>query len=179
MNFTRVPINLDSEFAVGGLDLYYLVKIRDKTQIQYTLYLGDRLLSYNEYFAICHELPGFIENVINIEEKALIILYINSTIHGKGVGMLLACASILAAYGIGIQSIFLDDNSERFRRRDNIYIKLGMRYVEPYGPEMVGTPSRVVKAWKALVKKYGYFSYELSDEISSILGKLLLESSIV
>jgi hypothetical protein len=173
MKFIEVPIELNTCFLEGKMKLYFLVKIHDKKQIQYVFYLGDRLLTYEEYNEQSHKLPGFIESVISIEEQAVIVLYINTTIHGKGVGMLLMCASILTANGVGITKIHLDDNSDRFRQKDNIYVKLHLKYNENYGPEMTGNTGIVVKIWKALVKKYGYFSHELSDEVVSIFGNFL------
>lgn len=88
----------------------------------------------------------------NIEDKEIAIISLHSSI--KGCGTLLLYAVILYAYhNFDVENITLDDMSDRFGMQNNIYIKLGMKYIEPCMPEMIGSVKYVSRKWRRYKQK--------------------------
>lgn len=137
--------------------------------------------------SMVHTLPELRINYINT----------NTTVRGKGIGTLLFCTTCMVAEKLykkysgidsGIDSgindivILLDDHTDNFDsiKNDNIYIKLGMQYVnqdingEVLGPEMIGSVGQVLSKWPSIVNKYKYF-----DQGEYISGKFLFDAIIV
>lgn len=81
---------------------------------------------------------GYIICIINFIENNGIITTFNTFINNKGYGSYLLkvlIKDIVNKYPY-IKKIILDDMSDRFRKKNNIYINNGFRYLEDSGPEM-------------------------------------------
>jgi ribosomal protein S18 acetylase RimI-like enzyme len=95
------------------------------------------------------------------------INYINILEEYRGKG--LAKALLWHLYDImlneKIRNIEFDDCSDLYRDKNNIYIKLGAKYIENSGPEMVW------KIWTKYVKKLRY-EYDNSNTNIYIIKKI-------
>jgi hypothetical protein len=67
--------------------------------------------------------------------------------------------------GIGIRHVKLDDHSIRYREKDNIYLKVGMRYDNTSGPEMYGLTRKIASKWGVMKKKYGWENIHIIDTV--------------
>jgi GNAT superfamily N-acetyltransferase len=117
-------------------------------------YIGDKLLTLSEFKHKAKSLPAYIETVWDFSLKEMTVLFVNSSVQGKGLGTLLLSAVIITAGNEGIEKVTLDDVSNNYRKRDNIYLKLGFRYEKKFGPEMKGTTKCVSRKWRIISKKY-------------------------
>lgn len=63
-------------------------------------------------------------------------LYVDPFLRNKGIGSILLNQLIEYAKKTNTQKIILDDMSDNFRLRNNIYLKHGFQYVNEFGPEM-------------------------------------------
>lgn len=77
---------------------------------------------------------GHIQITLNINTMIVISLYSRK----KGCGTKLMVYSCKEQLKKGIKYVELDDCTKRYRMNHNIYTKLGMKYVDDYGPEMKG-----------------------------------------
>jgi hypothetical protein len=93
-------------------------------------------LTHEEFVKQSTELPGYVEGVLDIYYNKITITYINSNV--KGNGILLLKTILNHAFLIGIDTVYLDDMSDRFGKKNNIYLKIGMKYIEEGYPEMKG-----------------------------------------
>ena len=82
-------------------------------------------------------------------------IYTDQIFRGYGIGqflMILASTYFYRKYKI--KKIILDDNSDNSRGKNNLYVKLGMYYIEDTGPEMEGYVENIVRKWSSFRKKY-------------------------
>lgn len=94
---------------------------------------------------------GYIQYHINTDEKEAILIYLFIHPNYQGVGyakllfqeMLQDVFDTMKKAGINSFHIKLDDMSDRYGSKDNIYLKMGFDYLEkdeqgnPQGPEMI------------------------------------------
>jgi ribosomal protein S18 acetylase RimI-like enzyme len=105
------------------------------------------------------EAVGFISFYIDDNDKDLTILFIrtNSKFTGNGIGtfLMILAASYVNSSNKTITKIRLDDDSDNSWQENNIYTKLGLKYInsEPE-PEMEGTIQAVVDYWDIFKPKY-------------------------
>ena len=155
MSFTqfRKIHNEISEYVPYPWNLYECYLATDYSGLITAIYYIDsEPLTFKEYNATKTWLPGYIETTWDLYDKEIEVNYINSTVKNKGIGTLLFCTAMQIAHQRGIQTIDLDDSSDRYRDHNNIYTKLGLFYVEEYGPEMSGYCSDVLQIWNSEIK---------------------------
>lgn len=119
-------------------------------------YIGDIRLTLPELQREALSLPAYIKTVLNFAESELTIIFVNSTVPGLGLGTLLLSVAMITAGEESIERIRLDDDSDNYRKPNNIYLKLGMRYEHKDGPEMHGTTKTIARRWRTIRKKYNY-----------------------
>jgi hypothetical protein len=85
-------------------------------------YIGDKRLTLDEFRLEYMTLPGYIETVLNFSENEMTVMFVNSTISKKGLGTLLLCIAMITAGEEGIEQIILDDDSDNYRKPNNIKI---------------------------------------------------------
>ena len=103
-------------------------------------YIGETRLSLYE-FQHRHPdepLPAYVSTVFDLNEKTMTVTWIHSSIPNKGYGTTLMGEVAIAAKLAGVETILLDDMSDRYRKPHNIYTKLGLKYENNEGPEMIG-----------------------------------------
>jgi hypothetical protein len=81
-------------------------------------------------------LEGIMEVIHSYKEGVMIVTNIQSLV--KGNGTLLMIHASKCAVEENIKFIELDDCSNKYRKSHNIYSKLGLSYVNEFGPEMSG-----------------------------------------
>ena len=100
----------------------------------YIIYINDKELSdlKSEINFSC----GYIEYYVNINARRMEIKWIqvNEKHRGKGYAKKLISNAI---NNHKINIVELDDCSDRFMKPDNLYIKMGFRYIEEEMPEMI------------------------------------------
>ena len=72
---------------------------------------------------------GSIEGVINNRVVTLLSLYIKLQYRGKGYGTLLLLDFLQESYKNNAIHITLDDCSDNYRKKNNIYVKYGLKYI--------------------------------------------------
>lgn len=106
------------------------------------------LVFYINKISLCREefkrnyasIPGIIEVVF--DEECMRVLNIKSLEKGNGTILMIYAAK--EAMKRGINNIELDDCSDRYNQSNNLYLKLGMEYVNPdCGPEMIGKTDKI------------------------------------
>lgn len=71
------------------------------------------------------------------DELGIIDLYVKGEYRNKGIGTKLIKKIILYTYTkYKVKIVKLDDMSDKYRKKNNIYLKLGFHYDEIWGPEM-------------------------------------------
>lgn len=81
------------------------------------------------------------------------IIYLFSYVPGKGVGSSLIYYACKKSLEQNISKIELDDCSDHFRKKNNIYLKLGFRYISNFGPEMVGDVKEILNKYQSTLSK--------------------------
>ena len=96
---------------------------------------------------------GYIEYIIDEETNVVGIcdLHTNQKFRGRGIATFLM---IIVSYLNKGKKITLDDMSDKSRKRNNIYLNIGMKYEENYGPEMIGDCDIVYSHFERFKKKY-------------------------
>ena len=149
-------INTIRQFIPKKLNLYEL-RINEKFK-SYSLisYVNETQLVFLDIIKKYDNLQMYLETFWDFKESDLKIMFIKSKIPKRGTATLLLLVTIINAYEKGIKTVSLDDMSDNYRKKNNIYIKLGLRYVNSQGPEMEGTTKKVYKKWNYFNKKYKY-----------------------
>lgn len=94
----------------------------------------------------------FIQNSMNVN-----FVSVQTKFRGQGVGTyLLIVASTYALKKYNMTKITLDDDSKHAWRKNNMYIKTGLSYINKKpNPEMEGYTQTIVNRWKEFKTKYG------------------------
>lgn len=129
---------------------------KDEMIMSVVYYIGDKRLTLPEFKEQAAQLPGYVQTVWDFSDSSVGVIYVNSTVPGRGLGTLLLSISIISAGNEGIEQVVLDDDSDNYRKPNNIYIKLGLRYEEEDGPEMIGKTKTVTRKWRRIRQKYGW-----------------------
>jgi len=96
-------------------------------------YIASKKLDLSDLATNYKDIKGIIEVVF---DDVMTITHMRSKVKGYGTVLFLyACEE---AKKRNIELVELDDCSDRYRKPHNIYIKLGMNYIDDYGPEMIG-----------------------------------------
>jgi hypothetical protein len=152
--------NQFSENIQKPLNLFSLKiqkNINDENIYNYILYIGKEYLTLDEFKINVNNLPAYIEVCCDLNDNTIIILYLNSTIKGKGYATLLLFNVIQMALEDGIINIQLDDVSDNYRKQDNIYTNIGLKYEEEDSCEMIGTTEIVMSKLDYFKKKYNWY----------------------
>jgi len=119
-------------------------------------YIGEKRLTLKEFQEEALTLPAYIETVWDFSVSEMSIMMVHSTIKGKGFGTLMLLIAFITSGEEGIEKILLDDDSDNYGKKNNIYFKLGLKYVEKDAPEMVGETKIVARKWRHMRKKYDW-----------------------
>jgi hypothetical protein len=111
-------------------------------------YFNPEPLSLQEFKQNHTHLPGYIETFWDFNESNITINFLNST--KKYTGSLLLLTLFIQAYEHGIETVSLDDMSNNYRQANNIYIKMGLKYKEEWGPEMKGCVKDIIFSYNYL-----------------------------
>ena len=119
-------------------------------------YIGDKRLTLPEFQRDALMLPAYVETVWDFTESEMTVIMVHSTIPRQGLATLLLSTAMITAGEEGIEKIILDDDSDNYRKKKNIYLNLGLRYEKKDGPEMKGTTKGVSRKWRTIRQKYGW-----------------------
>lgn len=109
-------------------------------------YINEVSLTRKEMKKYAAKVTAVIEVIFNIYERNMIVSNLFS--NQKGCGSALMVFASKEASKLGITEITLDDCSNRYNQKDNLYVKMGMKYVSVGdGPEMIGKTNKVSKYW--------------------------------
>jgi len=116
-------------------------------------YLGERAISLDQFNKTT--LPSTLIAVIGSKLNILSV-HSEKNERGKGYAMYLISAACLDAYEKDVEKVTLDDMTDRSRKRNNIYTRLGMQYIDPEYPEMEGETIKIGKAWEMIKEQKRY-----------------------
>lgn len=107
-------------------------------------YINKTSLTREELKQCADKATAIIEVIFNKDEKTMIVSSLFS--NQKGCGSALMVFASKKAVKMGIIEVILDDCSERYNQKDNLYVKMGMKYISAgNGPEMMGKTKKVSK----------------------------------
>lgn len=122
------------------MQLYYI--INNKTVI---FYFAD--IPQNVYHLNINAMYGYIYGTIN-HDATIIWISTHPNYLKLGIATLLIKIYTLYVKQLGINNIMLDDMSDYARCTNNIYLKLGFKYVENNNtPEMIGNVNELIHGW--------------------------------
>jgi len=136
--------------------LYELRLPRKEDCMSVIYYIGDNRLTFQEFQQDALSLPAYIETIWNFTENELIVLMVHSTVQKRGFATLLLFISMITAGEEGIDNITLEDNSDNYRKKNNIYLKIGLRYEDKNDPKMVCSTWDIMRMWNIIKKKYNW-----------------------
>tara|TARA_Y100000389_G_scaffold112418_1_gene109448 strand:+ start:250 stop:642 length:393 start_codon:yes stop_codon:yes gene_type:complete len=107
-------------------------------------YINKTSLTREELKQSADKATAIIEVIFNKDDKTMIVSNLFS--NQKGCGSALMVFASKKAVKMGITEVILDDCSEKYNQKDNLYVKMGMKYVSAGdGPEMMGKTNKVSK----------------------------------
>lgn len=146
-------INID-EYRMN----FYSIITKNLNYVDFIYYKGIKQYTYEEFktyektmktdkdkiigYIHCMETnKNMHENNYNIRKKIkilhVIMIFINVECRGMGLGNELLNYFIDYSVKNNIHSIHLDDMSDRYRHKNNLYIKNKFKYIDKIGPEMI------------------------------------------
>lgn len=86
-------------------------------------------------------LPSFVQFYTDdiSDEANIVSIRTLEKFKGKGLASRLLTKVFEYLTEIGVKYIYLDDDSDRYRQSNNLYLKMGFNYLRQDGPEMVKT----------------------------------------
>lgn len=81
----------------------------------------------------------------NTDIMSINSLYVNEEYRGQGIGSYLLANMIKKAEKNKIKMIELEDDSDRFKKKNNIYYNFGFHYAYDYDPKMIGYIENLVE----------------------------------
>lgn len=75
----------------------------------------------------------------------LMHIFVPCSLRNRGIGTMLLHKMAQHLRDLGCRCIELDDMSERHRQNTNIYVRSGFVYRQKVGPEMTGSPIRILE----------------------------------
>jgi hypothetical protein len=93
----------------------------------------------------CTDYVASIEFTINEDE--MYITFLKSD--GNGLGSMLIAYACSKGDDVSAITVEVDDCSDLYRQEHNIYTKLGFRYVESWGPEMIADVRVVIENYSS------------------------------
>jgi len=105
---------------------YYSKNKKPITDLEQVKYNCDDIVAYIQFFT-----------TDDSEEAKVTTVYVNPQYYGKGLATELFKMVIQYLKELDFISIVLDDMSDNYRKSNNLYLKLGFKYVNEYGPEMI------------------------------------------
>jgi hypothetical protein len=126
--------------------LYGTLSHLPSKQIKAIYYFHDRPLTCSEF---CNtQVAGFIQSIWCPITKVLTIQYVSSRINGIGLAYALMAACIEDGQRAGMETVELDDMSDRFMQDHNLYVNMGFAYTSEGSPEMVAQTELVLNIWE-------------------------------
>ena len=121
---------------------------------QFSIYIAPYYIKLDEMEENLDKINGFISFAITPDE--LIVQYMQSNNCGKGIGHYLLLVAAEIAYSENIETLSLDDVSDKARTPCSIYLKAGLNYVDLCSnePEMVCKPFEMLDKYKDFKIKY-------------------------
>lgn len=104
-------------------------------------YISPYKLTPKEFSKKYKIITAYLDCFFDLVEKIVTIKYLNVIQHKKGVGnaIFLIFYCLKTAKKMGIHTVELDDCSSNYRKDHNIYLKAGLKYIDDFGPEMIGS----------------------------------------
>lgn len=142
-------------------DICYLIKQNPGSNVTtYFFYLHDSINPVNTYDSDIG--IGSITFYIDTDDDDISIGYLSVNenlndfeLRHSSIGSFLLYMAISYAEYEGIETIKLDDDSDGFRTDNNIYLKIGLKYEEDYGPEMIGDVSTIYLNMDKFIEEKG------------------------
>ena len=119
-------------------------------ETHFILYLAEEPISFGTVNPNTDKLIGYIEFVIDFEDNDTTVTYIymKNAYKGRGISVYLFILMAEISNSLNVTKINLDDDSDQAWKMNNLYVKLGMRYINPQPePEMEGSSSTIIKKW--------------------------------
>jgi len=113
-------------------------------------YVGEKALTLEDFERHNTNVPSRLIATLGSE---LTILSLHSNDKGEGFGMYLISAVCREAYESGVTRVVLDDMTDRRGKKNNIYVRLGLTYIDPDYPEMEGDTREIGKGWERVVPR--------------------------
>jgi hypothetical protein len=115
-------------------------------------YLHEDILDNDEIDDAYAWIQIHVDDIINIH-----YLKTRGDVRGNGLARYLIFYSLY--YFNNINVIELDDMSNNYGKRRNIYTTMGFKYIEDDQPEMIGYRNDIIKYYDAFRKKYNNTKY--------------------
>lgn len=138
-----LPKDVFIYILMGEFDLKY------QTQ-SYILYVSNNIILFGTKNTDYTGLVGYIEFVIDIieDECSVSFIHIEEEYRGFGVSVFLFILMSNLLLTLGINKVTLDDDSDQAWKLPNVYIKLGMKYInEKPESEMEGRTLDIKNKW--------------------------------
>jgi hypothetical protein len=139
----------------GGIYPCDCVQLQRHTHLVY--YISMHELSCTELRVqwnkpITTSIVGWVDGVITRQSEPLSIqyLHVNTRMRGHGLGTCLLASICLAASRLNTRTVALDDYSDQYRNRNNIYLRVGFIYTEQNDPAMIGN-THIVGQWAQML----------------------------
>lgn len=101
-------------------------------------YISDSAIKSRDFIKMYKSLPAYIHVVIDFNDNTITVIDLHSNIKNKDYATHLLIYACTQAMKTGIPTMVLDDCTDRYRKPNNIYTKVGMNYINEEGPEMYG-----------------------------------------
>jgi hypothetical protein len=128
----------------------------------FVYYIENKKLCIKQLNKSYKTIPALIDVIFNYDDEVVIIRDLHSKKPGKEYATHLIITACQQAKKRGILTVKLDDCSDRYRKKHNIYTKLGMKYDnEEGGPEMSGLVYNICN-YKTITKKPFIYSLRIN-----------------
>ena len=105
-----------------------------------------------------HKMDSYIQIVLDYKEKIITVINLQSNKKNKEYATYLITYSAKLAFENKIYKMVLDDCTNRYRKSNNLYLKLGLTYDDDFGPEMSGSTEKIMN-FKKVTKQPEILSY--------------------
>jgi hypothetical protein len=162
-NYFRIINNIIDDLSL------FIIQKRIKSQnnknlYSYIYFLDNKLYDIDELNNLLfikestYKPPSMLETLWDFEDKVITVTWIETIEEYKNKGLsslLFICAAYIAEQ-FNLEVFELDDASDRFRKLDNLYLKLSFRYIEDGYPEMLGRSKHIIRKWRHIKYKYNF-----------------------
>ena len=160
-NYFRIINNV-----INDISLFIIqkrVKCKNNNDLySYIFFLDNKFYDIDELNNILfikestYKSPSLLETLFDFKEKTVTVTWVETIVEyqNKGLSSLLFICAAYIAEQFNLDVFELDDASDKFRKSDNLYLKLSFRYIEDGHPEMLGRTKYIVRKWRHIKSKY-------------------------